>query len=175
MAFLVKTGSSRLSGEKNFKWTFCFFVPKEVLHAKGKTVLSLPIFLSAVCLAGAYLLCRFGLFSLHGMKQWPAVLAAAGFAALVAAALYDFRIASSTTVVCYPAGCFLGLWLGKTQTDPGGGQTHSGWIIWTIIFALGIFFGFLTDWILQKKKHIKTEAWFPIRPLFWYMAFLESD
>ena len=35
-------------------------------------------FLSAVCLAGAYLLCRFGLFSLHGMKQWPAVLAAAG-------------------------------------------------------------------------------------------------
>ena len=31
-------------------------------------------FLSAVCLAGAYLLCRFGLFSLHGMKQWPAVL-----------------------------------------------------------------------------------------------------
>lgn len=86
-------------------------------------------FLSAVCLAGAYLLCRFGLFSLHGMKQWPAVLAAAGFAALVAAALYDFWIASSTTIVCYPAGCFLGLWLGKTQTDPGGGQTHSGWII----------------------------------------------
>lgn len=72
-------------------------------------------FLSAVCLAGAYLLCRFGLFSLHGMKQWPAVLAAAGFAALVAAALYDFWIASSTTIVCYPAGCFLGLWLGKTK------------------------------------------------------------
>lgn len=114
-------------------------------------------FLSAVCLAGAYLLCRFGLFSLHGMKQWPAVLAAAGFAALVAAALYDFWIASSTTIVCYPTGCFLGLWLGKTQTDPGGGQTHSGWIIWTIIFALGIFFGFLTDWFF-KKKHIKTEA-----------------
>ena len=56
-------------------------------------------FLSAVCLAGAYLLCRFGLFSLHGMKQWPAVLAAAGFAALVAAALYDFWIASSTTII----------------------------------------------------------------------------
>ena len=93
-------------------------------------------FLSAVCLAGAYLLCRFGLFSLHGMKQWPAVLAAAGFAALVAAALYDFWIASSTTIVCYPAGCFLGLWLGKTQTDPGGGQTHSGWVIWTIFFRI---------------------------------------
>ena len=122
-------------------------MPKEKLSGLSR------FFLSAVCLAGAYLLCRFGLFSLHGMKQWPAVLAAAGFAALVAAALYDFRIASSTTIVCYPAGCFLGLWLGKTQTDPGGGQTHSGWIIWTIIFALGIFFGFLTDWILQKKTY----------------------
>ena len=130
-----------------------FFCSKGGIACQRKNCLVSPdFFLSAVCLAGAYLLCRFGLFSLHGMKQWPAVLAAAGFAALVAAALYDFRIASSTTIVCYPAGCFLGLWLGKTQTDPGGGQTHSGWIIWTIIFALGIFFGFLTDWILQKKN-----------------------
>lgn len=122
-------------------------MPKEKLSCLSR------FFLSAVCLAGAYLLCRFGLFSLHGMKQWPAVLAAAGFAALVAAALYDFRIASSTTVVCYPAGCFLGLWLGKTQTDPGGGQTHSGWIIWTIIFALGIFSDSLRTGFFKKKTY----------------------
>lgn len=75
-------------------------------------------FLSAVCLAGAYLLCRFGLFSLHGMKQWPAVLAAAGFVALVAAALYDFWIASSTTIVCYPAGCFLAFGWAKPKPIP---------------------------------------------------------
>ena len=152
MAFLVKTGSSRLSGEKNFKWTFCFFVPKEVLHAKGKTVLSLPIFsfsrLSGRCLSVVPVWFVFSARheTMAGRFSRSRIC---GTGCRCVVRLPDCFV---NNCCCYPAGCFLGLWLGKTQTDPGGGQTHSGWIIWTIIFALGIFFGFLTDWILQKKN-----------------------
>lgn len=55
-------------------------------------------FLSATCLAAAYFLSRFGLFSFHEMKQWPAVLAVTGIAVLAIAARFGCRIASATTV-----------------------------------------------------------------------------
>ncbi len=109
-------------------------------------------FLSATCLAAAYFLSRFGLFSFHEMKQWPAVLAVTGIAVLAIAARFGCRIASATTVAGYLVGFFLGLWLGKEGTDPGGGRADSGWIIWTFIFLLGILCGFLADWIFQKKQ-----------------------
>ena len=92
-------------------------------------------FLSAICLAAAYFLSRFGLFSFHEMKQWPAVLAVTGIAVLAIAARFGCRIASATTVAGYLGGFFLGLWLGKEGTDPGGGRTDSGWIIWTFILS----------------------------------------
>lgn len=39
----------------------------------------------AACLLLAYLVARYGLFSLHGMKQWPAILLALGVVYLLLA------------------------------------------------------------------------------------------
>lgn len=124
-------------------------------------------FLSATCLAAAYFLSRFGLFSFHEMKQWPAVLAVTGIAVLAIAARFGCRIASATTVARYLGGFFLGFWLGKEGTDPGGGRTDSGWIIWTFIFLLGILCGFLADWIFQKKQ--KTGLIYKSSPVFCFL------
>ncbi len=63
-------------------------------------------FLSAIYLAAAYFLSRFGLFSFHEMKQWPAVLAVTGIAVLAIAARFGCRIAFGNDC-CRLSGRFL--------------------------------------------------------------------
>ena len=75
----------------------------------------------------SYLLSRYLFFDLHGMKSFPFYLLCAGVAVSAVAA-----------AVGYIAGFFCGMAFGSVGTDPGGGRTCSGWLIWG-----GIFFGCL--------------------------------
>lgn len=84
-------------------------------------------FLSATCLAAAYFLSRFGLFSFHEMKQWPAVLAVTGIAVLAIAARFGCRIASATTVAGYLAVSSSAFgWAKKEPIPVEGGLTAAG-------------------------------------------------
>ena len=174
MAFLVKTGSSRLSGEKNFKWTFCFFVPKEVLHAKEKTVLSLPIF-------------SFSRLSGRCLSVVPVWFVFSARHETMAGRFSHSRICGTgcRCVVRLP-DCFVNnycLLSGRMFSWPLAGQNPNRSRRWTNpqwldnldnYFCIRNFFR-IPYGLDSSKKHIKTEAWLEIRPLFWYMAFLESD
>ena len=112
--------------------------------------------LPAGLLAGEYWICRFVFFSWHGMKQWPAVLALASLLFLGVAFWARCRIAAVFTVACYLAGFFLGILFGTGGTDPGGGRTNSGWLIWTAGLLVGSLAGFAIGRI--RKKHMQKNS-----------------
>ena len=49
----------------------------------------------------SYLLCRFIFFDMHGMKQWPSLLAIVGLIIIVIASVLGNRIVALLTVVGY--------------------------------------------------------------------------
>ena len=86
----------------------------------------------------SYLLSSYLFFDLHGMKSFLFYLLCAGVAVSAVAAFFHAGILSAAAAVGYIAGFFCGMAFGSVGTDPGGGRTCSGWLIWG-----GIFFGCL--------------------------------
>lgn len=82
----------------------------------------------------SYLLSRYLFFDLHGMKSFPFYLLCAGVAVSAVAAFFHAGILSAAAAVGYIAGFFCGMAFGSVGTDPGGGRTCSGWLIWGGIF-----------------------------------------
>jgi len=86
--------------------------------------------LSMIGLLGiSYWLCRYTFFEMHGMKQWPNLLAILSIAILVIATIFGNRIISATTVIGYMGGFILAMTFNTDGIDPGGGRTNNAWII----------------------------------------------
>jgi len=109
--------------------------------------------LSMIGLLGiSYWLCRYTFFEMHGMKQWPNLLAILSIAILVIATIFGNRIISATTVIGYMGGFILAMTFNTDGIDPGGGRTNNAWIIWGTIFSFSILIGFIFTFI-SKQKH----------------------
>lgn len=102
----------------------------------------------------SYWLCRYTFFEMHGMKQWPNILAILSIAILFIATIFGNRIISATTVIGYMGGFILAMTLNTDGIDPGGGRTNNAWIIWGIIFSLSILIGFILTFI-KKHENVK--------------------
>lgn len=112
----------------------------------------LPAILSLVALAAAYLLVRYPLFRLHGMKEWPLILLAAGVGVLVISAVSrKGRIVLILTPVGYAAGFLAGCLFGGAYGPPEAGM-NSRWIVWTAVFAACVLAGIAADIIRGKKE-----------------------
>ena len=102
-----------------------------------------------VCMAGllavSYWLCRFVFFGMHGMKDWPNMLAMVGLIIIVIASIIGRRILSVATVVGYMGGFVLAMLLHTHGVDQGGGGTNNAWIIWGCIFILSVVVGLFMD------------------------------
>lgn len=107
---------------------------------------------SAAGLALSYLLCRFVFFPLHGMKQWPTLLAAAGLAVLSVSWPFQKRAVMVMTVIGYLGGYALGEIFHTHGLDPGGGGTNNLWFIWTVAFWVSIVTGAVMDAVRRKRK-----------------------
>ncbi|MBC8530405.1 hypothetical protein [Gehongia tenuis] len=106
-----------------------------------------------VVLGAGYGLIRFVLFGMHGMKDWPDLMAGAGLAVLIAAALAGGRRTAWASALGYAAGFLLGALLSCGGTDPGGGKTNNLWIIWAGAYGLFILGGIALDlWKRQKER-----------------------
>lgn len=102
-------------------------------------------------LAGSFLLCRFGLFSLHGMKQWPAVLAGVGLIILLAAGAMKGRRLATAAALGYLLRFGVGLLFRRQGLDPGGGRTDSLWLIWIVCYLLCLAAGGAWDLALKRR------------------------
>ena len=97
-----------------------------------------------VLIAG-FLLCRYVLFALHGMKQWPEVLFGAGVAVLLISLLAKGELLPWFVSATYPIGFAAGFLFQSNGSDPGGGSTNNFWLIWTIVFVVGLGIGMICE------------------------------
>jgi hypothetical protein len=100
----------------------------------------------------SYWLCRYAFFQMHGMKQWPNLLAVVGITILVVATLFGYRIIPVASLVGYLGGFILAMILSTDGVDQGGGRTNNAWIIWGTIFVLSILIGLILSCIFKNKS-----------------------
>ena len=100
----------------------------------------------------SYWLCRYFFFDLHGMKEWPNLLAIAALVILLAAFFTKkFRL-SVMVSLGYPASFGIGLLLHRSDVDPGGGATDNLWIIWAVSLLIWILAGIVMEMLAARKK-----------------------
>lgn len=100
----------------------------------------------------SYWLCRFSFFEMHGMKQWPDLLAILSITIIVIATIFGNRIIPVATIVGYMGGFILAMIFNTDGVDPGGGRTNNAWIIWGTVFIFLILIGIVLDFI-SKQRH----------------------
>ena len=107
---------------------------------------------SAAILLLSFVLCRFVLFRLHGMKSWPVVLLLAGGAALGVSALLKCRRLPLFVSLGYPLSFAAGAMFQQTTADAGGAMAlNNFWSIWTIAYLLIVCIGVAAEVFGRKK------------------------
>ena len=114
---------------------------------KGKKI----ALLSASVLMIGFVLIRFLLFELHGMKQWPFILMLLCLVVIVISIMLKAKMASIVSSVSYIIGFFIGYFFQKNGIDNGGGTTNNLWIIWTVIIILTVLVSGIMEYIMSKK------------------------
>ena len=116
---------------------------------QGKTLWGISML---VLFGISYWFCRYALFQMHGMKQWPNLLAIIGITILVVATLYGNRIIPLASIVGYLGGFILAMIYNTDGVDQGGGRTNNAWIIWGMTFIISILTGFILSCIFKNRS-----------------------
>ena len=110
------------------------------------------LFAWLMALCGGFVLCRYILFPMHGMREWPVVLFIAGTAVIIAAFLVKARYVPAAASVAYTPAFLIGVLFQTDGVDPGGGRTNNLWIIWTVVFIGIIIISVVLELVLKKKR-----------------------
>lgn len=102
----------------------------------------------------SYLLVRFVLFDLHGMKEWPNYLAILSISFVVGASILKKKKVFVGVVFGYLVGFAFALIFSKSGVDAGGGASNNAWLLWSIFLLLSTF----VSLIVSYKKKPKIEA-----------------
>lgn len=86
--------------------------------------------------AGAWYFARHTFLDLHGMHEWPTVLAVVSAVLITVAGLADFRKLPKNALAGYVLGFAAARFFAGDGVDPGGGATSNAWLIWGGVFAL---------------------------------------
>ena len=105
-------------------------------------------------LAISHLLCRFVFFDLHGMKQWPNVLAVVALIVVIIATAAGGRIVAWSAIVGYSGGFIISMTFNSDGVDPGGGGTNNAWIIWTLALLVSILVGVVVT-VASSVRHAR--------------------
>ncbi len=106
---------------------------------------------SIIGLTGSYLLLRYPLFILHGMKDWPLVLFLVGAVILVISGfVLSRKLLPAFTLIGYVAGFILGYIF---QFDYGDGLNNL-WMIWTCVYLAAILAGIAAEIFCKKRRQI---------------------
>ncbi|MDL2324474.1 hypothetical protein LJC61_04920 [Ruminococcaceae bacterium OttesenSCG-928-A16] len=100
-----------------------------------------------------FLLCRFALFGLHGMKQWPLFLFLVGLFTIGVAAIAGSKTTMVATPIGYLVGFAAGQLLATPGVDQGGGSTSNAWFIWAVAFLAIVLAGVIWGLIARHKAN----------------------
>lgn len=113
--------------------------------------------ISLTGLTAAYLILRYPLFFLHGMKDWPFILFIAGTVVIVISGVaFDKKALPVLTLAGYIIG-FISGYIFRSDYDIG---LNNLWIIWTCVYFGAILAGaaaeiFLGIRNLRQRKKVK--------------------
>lgn len=99
----------------------------------------------------SYLLVRFVLFDLHGMKEWPNYLAILSISFIVGASILKKKKVFIGVVFGYIVGFAVALIFNTSSVDATGGATNNTWLIWSVFLLVSTFVSLL---ISYRKKPI---------------------
>ena len=99
-------------------------------------------------IVAAYVVFRYPLFSLHGMKDFPLYLCILG---AVLIAISGIGKGNRTLPVAAALGYILGFPVGKLFEQNYGQGLNSMWIIWLICFAAAILLGIIVNCLVRRK------------------------
>lgn len=104
-----------------------------------------------------YWLCRYALFDLHGMKDWPDILAACTLIALANSWAFRKRWFSLLAVLGYPCGLGIGLALNWDTVNSAGVRSNNLWLIWAVCLLGFLAAGIVVE-ICRAKAARKKDA-----------------
>lgn len=113
--------------------------------------------LSAIFLSFEFLLCRYVLFYLHGMKDWPKVLFVIGLMVILFSVIFNNKILLLTVLGGYILGFVIGYMFQSNSIHQGGSHTvNNMWEIWTIVFFRSMGIGLIGNG-LYKRMYLKNK------------------
>ena len=118
----------------------------------------LTALLSVVLLLAGYVLTRYMLFDLHGMKQWPLILLIISTVVVVAAWVQKSRLIPLITSAAYTASFFSGVLFHTNSVDPGGTATNNLWIIWTGMYLLIILVSIIIELVSRFRNRANNDS-----------------
>ena len=100
----------------------------------------------------SYIAARHMFFSLHGMKQFPALLFIFGLGIILLAGFLKARWVLITTPMAYALGIAAGMRFQTESLDQGGGLLSNNWIVWGAVFIAGILIGVIIDLVNNNER-----------------------
>lgn len=95
---------------------------------------------------------RFLLFSSHGMKDWPDLLAVAGAILVIISVMRNHYALARMASIGYVVSFLVAYLLQKDSIDVGGGAMNNIRIIWTIAYVALIILGVYME--AKRNKRI---------------------
>ena len=120
------------------------------MNAPKRTV---TLLISAVLLCAGYVLTRYVLFDLHGMKQWPLILLIIG--AIIAGISFVMKARLTPIVIgaAYSVSFLMAALMQTDSVDAGGMRTNNLWIIWTGVFLFLTSASIVAEFAVRAKNN----------------------
>lgn len=110
------------------------------------------ILMPLIVLIFSFIIIRYVLFEIHGMKQFPLILFLCVFIAITVSTLTKLKITSYIFAIAYPIGFIIGLIFQKNGTDLGGGLTNNLWLIWVSSIVIIAIISIIIEFIIKKNS-----------------------
>lgn len=119
--------------------------------AKKNMILHLASF-CVVCLE--FILCRYVLFPIHGMKEWSFDLFLFCLIVIAISFFVKTSLIPIFSSLSYIVGFVIGLIFQTDGIEPAGGKTNNLCIIWTTVIICAVISSVLGE-LVKKKFHYK--------------------
>ena len=103
-------------------------------------------------LAIGFVLIRYLLFGLHGMRQWPLILMLLCLVVIAVSFVVRAKITSVACSISYIIGFFLAGFFRTNGTDNGDGKINNLWIIWTIIIIVSVIVSAIIECLMSQTR-----------------------
>ena len=110
------------------------------------------ILIPSIILIFSFIIIRYVLFDIHGMKQMPLILFLCVFIAITVSILSKVKIIPYIISISYPIGFIFGLIFQKNGTDFGGGLTNNLWLIWGVSIVIITIISIIIEFIIKKNS-----------------------